>query len=263
MQIIVSLALTVSALIAQAPPESETGAYPEPSAQRKDMQSGAGGVTVNPEQPYRPIPAERARAPQQNFFEFLLRSANPRQIDWGAEIDRRVQNLLGHSVNNPYFRLCAVQLALIVFLLALCYFWYDKAEKTKQIATENLTDALNAKSFADQKALEAIDRYNEHIEKCNRAIEAQESGLPRGGAPDWQDEMRRLQTKLVSAEAEAARLAKQLEDRKGIQAQMEERVTQLEAELQRRKADPNQELVARLQRAEAQLGAKRPRKNGS
>jgi Skp family chaperone for outer membrane proteins len=127
-----------------------------------------------------------------------------------------------------------------------------------------LTDALNARSFSDHKALEAINRYNEHIEKCNRAIEVQESGLPCGGAQaDWQDEMRRLQTKLVSAEAEAARLAKQLEDRKAIQAQMEERVTQLETELQRRKADPIQELVARLQRAEAQLSGKRPRKNGS
>jgi Skp family chaperone for outer membrane proteins len=228
------------------------------------VQSGAGAVTVNPDQPYRPIPAERGRARRQNFFEFLLRSANPKQVDWGAEIDGRIRNLLDHSVNNPHFRLSTIQLAVIIFLLALCYFWHDKTEKTKQIAAENLTDALNAKSFADRRALEAIDRYNEHIEKCNRAIEAQESGLPRGSAQsDWQDEMRRLQTKLVSAEAEAARLAKQLEDRKGIQAQMEERVTQLEAELQRRKADPNQELVARLHRAEAQLGGKRPRKNGS
>ena len=72
--------------------------------------------------------------------------------------------------------------ALIVFLMVLCWVWWDKMRQIKWVAAECLADAINAKRIAEDRALEAIGLYNRHIEQCNRVIESQESGLP-GASP--------------------------------------------------------------------------------
>ena len=68
------------------------------------MESGSGVVAVNPAQPYRPMPVGAA-APRDSIFGFYLRVLNPRQVNWGTEIDRRLANLREQSIGNPYFRL--------------------------------------------------------------------------------------------------------------------------------------------------------------
>ena len=140
------------------------------------VESGSGVVAVNPAQPYRPIPVGAA-APRDSIFGFYLRVLNPQQINWGTEIDRRLANLREQSVGNPYFRLASFQLGLIVILLMLCWVWWDKMRQIKWVAAECLTDALNARTIAESRALEAIDRHNRHIELCNRVIEGQSSGI--------------------------------------------------------------------------------------
>jgi septal ring factor EnvC (AmiA/AmiB activator) len=49
-----------------------------------------------------------------------------------------------------------------------------------------------------------IRRYNEHIDKCNRVIEAQEVGLPSAGAANTEVESLRRQLEEARTECDAA-----------------------------------------------------------
>ena len=224
------------------------------------VESGSGVVAVNPAQPYRPIPVG-AVAPRDSIFGFYLRVLNPQQINWGTEIDRRLANLREQSVGNPYFRLASFQLGLIVILLMLCWVWWDKMRQIKWVAAECLTDALNARTIAESRALEAIDRHNRHIELCNRVIEGQSSGI--GGTLDAGNSaltVRELQTELAASRANCARLEHELEQSKTEHVQVDGRLAALEAELKRKAAHPDPDLVARLERAESELAGKKDRK---
>src|SRR5882724_3397816 len=186
-----------------APPASTKGATaPTPKGKEpaiRYMESGSGVVAVNPAQPYRPMPVGAA-APRDSIFGFYLRVLNPRQINWGTEIDRRLANLREQSISNPYFRLASFQVGLIVILLLLCWVWWDKMRQIKWVAAECLTDALNARIIAESRALEAIDRHNRHIELCNRVIEGQASGI--SGTTDSGNAaltVRELQTELAAS----------------------------------------------------------------
>jgi len=54
-------------------------------------------VAVDPKQPYRPMSTNRAQT-RETIFEFYLRTLNPRQINWGEEIDRRMALLAQHPL---------------------------------------------------------------------------------------------------------------------------------------------------------------------
>ncbi len=222
--------------------------------------SGAGVVGVNPAQPYRPIPVGAA-TPRDSIFTFYLRVLNPHQINWGTGIDQRLANLREQSVGNPYFRLASFQLGFIVILLMLCWVWWDKMRQIKWVAAECLTDVLNAKVLAESRAVEAIDRHNRHIELCNRVIEGQSSGV--GGPSDGSNAaltIRELQTELAASRANCARLQNELDQSKVEHAQVDGRLATLEAELRRKVANPDPDLIARLERAEAELAGRKTRK---
>ncbi len=245
-------------VVAQTPPEEQPPGKKTPPI--RYVESGKGVVGVNPAQPYRPIPVNSAQ-PRDSIFTFYLRVLNPRQINWGTEIDRRLANLREQSVGNPYFRLASFQLGLIVLLLMLCWVWWDKMRQIKWVAAEFLTDALNARNLAEGRAVEAIERYNRHIEMCNRVIEGQSSGI--GGGSDASNAaltIRELQTELAASRANCARLQHELDQSKAEHAQMDGRLASLEAEVKRKAAHPDADLVARLERAEAELAGKKVRK---
>jgi len=224
------------------------------------VESGKGVIGVNPAQPYRPIPVNSAQ-PRDSIFTFYLRVLNPRQINWGAEIDRRLANLREQSVGNPYFRLASFQLGLIVVLLMLCWVWWDKTRQIKWVAAEFLTDALNARNLAEGRAVEAIEHYNRHIEMCNRVIEGQSSGIGGGSeAGNAALTIREFETELAASRANCARLQHELDQSKAEHAQMDGRLASLEAEVKRKSAHPDADLVARLERAEAELAGKKIRK---
>ncbi len=245
-------------VVAQTPPAKQPPDKKTPPI--RYVESGKGVVGVNPEQPYRPIPVNSAQ-PRDSIFTFYLRVLNPRQINWGAEIDRRLANLREQSVGNPYFRLASFQLGLIVLLLMLSWVWWDKMRQIKWVAAEFLTDALNARNLAEGRAAEAIERYNRHIEMCNRVIEGQSSGI--GGGSETGNAaltIRELQTELAASRTNCARLQHELDQSKAEHAQMDGRLASLEAEVKRKAAHPDADLVARLERAEAELAGKKVRK---
>lgn len=223
----------------------------------RQVESGSRGVAVNPNQPYRPVPVNRVQ-PRETIFEFYLRSLNPRHVRWGDELDRRLATLSEQSVGNPYFRISAIQTAAILVLLLVCWVWWDKMRQIKWVAAECLTDVINAKMMAEQKALEAIGQYNSHIENCNRVVEGQESGLPGSNSADrWRQELQQVKDKLTAEISKSAKLEEELRNRDRTQADLEQRLRQLERAVQERQTGANAELMARLQRAEAELSAVR------
>jgi hypothetical protein len=249
----------------QAAPPTPTKSAPVQTPKGKEpglryVESGSGVVAVNPARPYRPIPVG-AVAPRDSIFGFYLRVLNPQQINWGTEIDRRLENLREQSVGNPYFRLASFQSGLIVILLMLCWVWWDKMRQIKWVAAECLTDALNSKTLAESRAVDAIDRHNRHIELCNRVIEGQSSGI--GGTLDAGNSaltVRELQTELAASRANCARLQHELDQSKVEHAQVDGRLATLEAALKRKTSHPDPDLVARLERAESELAGRKDRK---
>ena len=237
------------------PPETRSNrpATPAPSATMPP------GVTVNPAQPYRPLPANtNALRPRPTIFEFYLGALNPRKIQWGDEIDRRLAILAEHSVANPYFRVCAFQTGVILILVLLSWVWWDKMRQIKHVAAECLADVINAKLLADRRALDAIGTYNRHIEMCNRVIEQQESGLTTGrNDAGLQQALADLQAQLATERSQKGRLEAELKQREELHSKLEERLTQLETAARDRRSDPNADLVARLERAEAELNNRR------
>ncbi len=228
--------------------------------QMRVIENGSGLVGVNPAQPYRPIPLNGGKS-GETIFEFYIRALNPRQIHWGDVIDQRLTVLSEQTIQNPYFRLCAVEAALIVVLLSVCWLWWDKLRQVRVIASESLADALNARAFAERHALDAIETHNRHMDACNRVIESQELGIPAETQRNaWRQEIEDLRTKLTKEQAENARLTAALQQREDHQAELEVRISQLEAGMRAQHSTANAELVARLQRAESQLSTGRPRK---
>jgi hypothetical protein len=219
------------------------------------VESGSGLVGVNPDQPYRPIPLNRTQ-PRQTIFEFYLRALNPRQIRWGDVIDQRLAQLSAQSIENPYFRMCALQLALVLALMLVCWLWWDKLQQVKWIAAECLADAINAKLIADQHAFEAIGQYNRHIESCNRVIESGEIG-GTVHVNKWKEELLESQRELAQSKSEVARLRGELTRRDEMMTSLSSRVADMEALIEK-KANENAATVARLQRAETQLGSNTP-----
>lgn len=251
-------------LLAQQPPSLEQQdrvASPGKGSAAQGEPVTGSDVAVNPAaQSYRPVPAN-ALKPRQTIFEFYFAALNPRKTNWGDEIDRRLAILSAQSIGNPFFRLCAMQTGAILFLLLLCWVWWDKMRQIKWVAAECLTDVINAKRFADRRAIEAIDAHNRHMDLCNRVIEQQQSGILAGNnSTDSQLQIQELQMQLVNERAAKARLEEDVKHRDELYAQMEARVAQMEERLRVRNEDVNAKLVARLSRAEAELSGPKGRK---
>ena len=255
--IVLTLGLAVAPLCAQEPAAETIPATPRQRKASVPPRTNPTGVTVNPTQPYRPLPAGGVQR-RETIFGFYIKALNPRNIHWGDEIDRRIAILIDNSVRNPYFRFCAAQMGVILILLGLCWAWWDKLRQVRWIAAEQLADALNAKHYADTRSMEAITAHNRHMEACNRVIEQELSGIAGGkSAADWQQEVSELQAKLVAERSMVASLNEDVNRRAQVHAQLEGRVAELERSIQERRETGNSELLARLQRAEAELGNRR------
>jgi hypothetical protein len=112
-----------------------------------------------------------------NFYEFVLRQLNPNDKDWGAWYELRREALVDSSIDNSDFWYCFwLTLALIVtgsaWVKSLC----DRTRET-HIMGEQMDEVREFAANSHRVALEAIDKYNTHIELCNRVIEAEDAGL--------------------------------------------------------------------------------------
>jgi hypothetical protein len=124
------------------------------------------------------------------WYEFLLKQFNPDDLDYGAWMEQRRQAFLDASVCNPYFKYSAcVTVALLMMAMLYTKQQIDH-RRSMWITAEMMTDLYNHDAYSRQVARDAIKKYNDHIEGCNRIIEAAEHGMSVPGTDSDVDRLR-------------------------------------------------------------------------
>jgi len=117
-----------------------------------------------------------ADQPRDAWYQFLVRQFNPNNLDYGAWMEERRQALLNESGRNPYFKYsAAVTLTLLLMIVVCVKQWFDY-RRTLWITAEMMADLYNHDLYSRNAAEMAIRRYNDHIERCNRLVEAGRDG---------------------------------------------------------------------------------------
>lgn len=134
------------------------------------------------QQPARPVstydPAVQPGLYRETWYDAMLRQFNPQNLDWGQWLDERRQELLEQTAANPYFKYSLLTTLLLILLtVALAKTLIDKS-RVKWLAQERYNDLKRHDHSLRQAAREAIRKYNEHIEKCNRVVETELVGQP-------------------------------------------------------------------------------------
>lgn len=152
------------------------------------------------------------------WYEFLLKQFNPGNVDYGAWIEKRREALLQATVREPHFWYSAsVTAGLLLMLIGYAKLYLDH-RRSMRITAEMMADIYTHDLYSRRSADEAIEKYNRHIEDCNRATEVAESVESR---PGWGS------TTTVSLKAELQRVAAQLEattqDRNKLQEELRQK----------------------------------------
>src|SRR5437660_503518 len=114
----------------------------------------------------------RKQVRQDNTWnEQALRHLNPNNIDYGSIWEQRNQAIL-KQIGNPYFQYSFAATAGVVALLTLLCVQRMSHKRALDVAVLSIADVLRHDEYSRQVADEAIRRHNEHIESCNRLIEA-------------------------------------------------------------------------------------------
>ncbi len=212
---------------------------------------------------YSPYAAAGGYSRQQpSFWEFWLSRFNPRNVNYGAWLEQKRRAFLRQAGANPYFWFAFSEFAAIC-LLVLCVAKSRIDRKDAQgEAASFMADLANYAEYCKQNALEAIRKHNDHIEICNRVIEAEETGRPitsSGTGQDWKAEMETLREKADTLESENSRLKGQLEAKEAGLAGLSSRVDELARSRDGKpngagtNSNPNLDLVARVNRLTAEL----------
>lgn len=124
---------------------------------------------------------------QNTWYDALLHQFNPEHRNWGDWIEQRRQAFLDAYVRNTYFKYSfVVTLLLILSMATNAKLFYDLSKKD-WICAEKVKDVQDHDQRSRAAAREAISRYNEHMEKCNRVIEGQQAGLAAAAATAGSD----------------------------------------------------------------------------
>ena len=184
-------------------------------------QNQPSGSSV-PRSRYSPMAAAQAQGrthqPPDTWYEFLLKQFNPNDVDYGKWVEERRRVFLESSAKNPYFPY-SFWLTVWSLLVMVAYGKLRIDRRRERYLTEEmLTDLYNQDLYSRQAAKDAIAKYNNHVEHCNRAIEAG-SGQTISGSTSENDDLK-------------AKLKKAADDLRAVTSEKE----QLSEELQRRSA---------------------------
>ncbi len=155
--------------------------------------------------------------PRETWYEFLVRQFNPTNFDYGAWIEERRQAFLAATAQTPYFWYSLAVTALLLFAILAYTKLHLDHRRSMWVTAEMMADLYNHDLYSREVAREAIEKYNAHIEQCNRAIEAGES---TDGRPGWGN------TEHSSLRAELQRVAAQLEATTQDRNKLQEELTQ-------------------------------------
>lgn len=201
---------------------------------------------------------------QLTWYEFMLRQFNPSDNDWGSWIEQRRRQFVQTKMKNPYFLYSlSASLALLAAAGVCTKMWIDH-RRTMWITAEMMADVLNQDSYSRKIAQEAIDRYNRHIERCNRAIENSDAKTTSGEIDQLRTELMRVAEERDAAIRDRDISQGQLRKKSEILAEMCVRLealspkastTTAKASLDLRGAGPN--LVNHINNLQEQLYAER------
>jgi hypothetical protein len=131
----------------------------------------------------------RTQQPPNTWYEFLLKQFNPSDVDYGKWMEERRRVFLAASAKNPYFPYSlGVTIWSLLVMVAYAKLRIDR-RRERYLTEEMLTDVYNQDLYSRQAAREAIAKYNNHVEHCNRAIEAG-SGQAHSGSTSENDELK-------------------------------------------------------------------------
>ena len=192
----------------------------------------------------------------ETWYEQALRSINPNNTHFGAIWEQRKRAILD-QFGNRYFQYSFASTAAIVILLTVLCVLRISHKRALDLAAQSIADVLRHDEYSRQAAREAIRRHNEHIEKCNRMVEADASGLWKwissAELEAVNSNMRRMADELAAAREEVKNLKAELNDKSDVIADMSlrskdatgskpnvppahiERINQLELELNQEK----------------------------
>ena len=232
--------------------------------------SAPRSVRPSPAARYSPLAAQGGyRSHGMTWYDALFHSLNPKDIDWAMSWEQRRSIFLENSIGNKYFMYAAaLSLLLIYSVVVIVWQRWNHTERLKQLA-QRTADAMNYAKYWKERAGEAIRKHNAHIERCNRVIEAGETGVPTGDAAevaDWRLQLERMRTELSNAQSDKKRLEAELEQKNAMVADMSARVDEATQRVSSGsgrgngggtavKADDKAALVDRINRLETALAA--------
>ena len=151
------------------------------------------------------VAALRAQSPyqrQDTWYEFMLKQFNPDNVDYGRWVEQERRKLTELLLKNPYFLYSfSITVALLLAATVCAKQWVDHRH-AMWITAEMMADLYNQDAYSRQVAQEAIERFNKHIERCNRAIE---QGETNAGAAAGNNETEQLRTELMRVAEERDR----------------------------------------------------------
>ena len=218
---------------------------------------------------YSPLAAQGGyRGPRMTWYEALFRSLNPKNVDWGMSWEQRRSIFLENSIGNKYFMYtAALSLLLVYSFVVIVWQRWNHAERLKQLA-QRAADAINYAKYWKQGADKATRKHNAHIEKCNRVIEAGESGLPVGDTAEAMDlrlQLDRMRGELQNVMSEKLRLQGELNEKAKTITELSLRVDEAAKKLGNgnyengapatMRSEDKAALVARINRLESALAA--------
>ena len=127
---------------------------------------------------YSPLAAAGGYArPGVTPWQAIVNYFNSHHLNMGQLFAERKQAWLDNALYNQYFWYSFwVTGLLILSWFAIAWIHSDRHRATWELA-ECASDALRYSEYCKREAKEAIRRHNDHIEKCNRIIEDNRSGL--------------------------------------------------------------------------------------
>jgi len=144
----------------------------------------------------------------ETWYERAVRSINPNDIDFGTIWEHRKRAILD-QLGSRYFQYSFASTAGLVILLTVLCVQRVSHKRALDIAAQSIADMLRHDEYSRQAARDAIRRYNEHIEGCNRAIESRQDGSSRS-VSDVEAELHRVRTELADTREENMALRNEL-----------------------------------------------------
>jgi len=147
--------------------------------------------------------SSKPKPQRETWYERALRQINPNDTDYGALWEERKRAFMS-QFGNPYFQYSLAATVATVALLTVSCAQRISHKRALGVAAQSIADVLRHDEHSRRAAREAIRRYNDHIEACNRSIE---TGKSLSAA---ESELRRLRQELADTHEENRKLRNEL-----------------------------------------------------